>query len=94
MKRQTVSSGKEQRRTGRYNKRSSSGKEAEFAESELVRIGSIFKHSPLFRETYAGILLSRYPCLRFPEGNRERTPAHGAALLACKLFTDGVSDLL
>ncbi|MCT1401928.1 N-acetylglucosamine kinase [Paenibacillus sp. p3-SID867] len=68
--------------------------QAEFAESELVRIGSIFKHSPLFRETYAGILLSRYPRLRFPEGNRERTPAHGAALLACKLFTDGVSDLL
>lgn len=68
--------------------------QAEFAESELVRIGSIFKHSPLFRETYAGILLSRYPRLRFPEGNRERSPAHGAALLACKLFTDGVSDLL
>lgn len=68
--------------------------QAEFAESELVRIGSIFKHSPLFRETYAGILLSRYPRLQFPEGNRERTPAHGAALLACKLFTDGVSDLL
>ncbi|MGE7828036.1 BadF/BadG/BcrA/BcrD ATPase family protein [Paenibacillus sp. NPDC093718] len=68
--------------------------QAEFTESELVRIGSIFKHSPLFRETYAGILLSRYPRLRFPEGNRERTPAHGAALLACKLFTDGVSDLL
>lgn len=68
--------------------------QAEFAESDLVWIGSIFKHSPLFRKTYCSSLLSRYPQLRFPEGNRERTPAHGAALLACKLFTDGVSDLL
>lgn len=63
---------------------------AEFAESELVRIGSIFKHSRLFRETYSTLLLTRYPKLGFPEGNHERTPAHGAALLACKLFRDGV----
>lgn len=63
---------------------------AEFAASELVRIGSIFKHSRLFRETYSELLLTRYPKLRFPEGNHERTPAEGAALLACKLYTDGV----
>ncbi|MHA2856556.1 BadF/BadG/BcrA/BcrD ATPase family protein [Paenibacillus lautus] len=67
---------------------------AEFAESELVGIGSIFKHSRWFRETYTRLMLTRYPLLRFPEGNRERTPAQGGALLACKLFTDGVSDLL
>lgn len=68
--------------------------QAEFEESDLVWIGSIFKHSPEFRKAYCDSLLMRYPQLRFPEGNRERTPAHGAALLACKLFTDGVSDLL
>ncbi|GAB6927310.1 N-acetylglucosamine kinase [Paenibacillus sp. JCM 10914] len=66
----------------------------EFPMGEVVCVGSIFKHSRVFRDQYRRTMTSRYPSLQFPDRNSERTPSHGAALLACKLFTDGVSDSL
>ncbi|ANY74298.1 N-acetylglucosamine kinase [Paenibacillus ihbetae] len=61
----------------------------EFATSDVVCIGSIFKHSRVFREAYRAAIRERYPRLQFPEAAHDRTPAHGAAMLAYRLFQDG-----
>lgn len=60
----------------------------ELEETDVVCTGSIFKHSGVFRKTFREALGNRFPRLSFPEAKHDYTPAHGAALLAKKRYSD------
>ncbi|OWA35291.1 hypothetical protein B9G55_11590 [Saccharibacillus sp. O16] len=57
-----------------------------FAEGDAVLGGSIFGHSPSFREAFAQALAAEFPKLRLVDGAGGRSAAEGAALLARQIF--------
>lgn len=57
-----------------------------FAEGDAVLGGSLFGHSPSFREAFARALAAEFPRLRLVDGAAGRSAAEGAALLARQIF--------
>lgn len=58
----------------------------QFAEGDAVLGGSLFGHSPSFREAFAQALAAEFPRLRLVDGAAGRSAAEGAALLARQIF--------
>lgn len=62
------------------------GRHKELEQTDVVCTGSIFRHSPVFRNCFRDILLTRYPKLSFVQGRHNHSPADGGARLARKLY--------
>lgn len=60
-------------------------KDAWFPDSDLVTTGSVFKHSPLFADTFRQTISETFPGLRLHPAS-EQPAAYGAALLGFELF--------